>query len=39
MSNIQHLSTVDAFDPLLNDAVDLHVQSVNHHRNLACNGI
>jgi hypothetical protein len=25
----------DAFDPLLNDAVNFHVQAVDHHRNLA----
>jgi hypothetical protein len=25
----------DAFDPILNDAVDLHVQAVHHHWNLA----
>jgi len=29
----------DAFDALLNDTVDLHVQAVDHHHNLAGAGI
>jgi hypothetical protein len=31
--------TANAFDPLLNDTADLHVQTVDHHRNLAGAGI
>jgi hypothetical protein len=30
--------TVDAFNHLLNDAVDLQVQAVDHHRNLTASG-
>jgi len=29
----------DTFNPLLNDAVNLHVQVVDHHRNLVVAGI
>jgi hypothetical protein len=32
--NVNHFSQMaDAFDAFLNDAVDLHVQAVDHHRN------
>jgi hypothetical protein len=38
--SVNHFSqTADAFDPLLNDATDLHVQAVDHYRNLADAGI
>jgi hypothetical protein len=38
--NVNHFfQTADAFDSLLNDAVDLHVQVVDHRRNLAGAGI
>jgi len=38
--SVNHFSqAVDTFDPFLNDAINLHVQAVDHHRNLADAGI
>jgi len=38
--SINHFpQTTDAFDHLLNDAINRHVQAIDHHRNLAGAGI